>query len=884
MAGEERGPVIRPDVDEEVSGELELHLEVRARDLVARGWDPAAARVEALRRFGDVEEVRRACRAIAKRRERRMSAGRWASELVQDARYGARQLVRNRGFAAVAVLTLAIGIGASTAIFSMVQGVLLRPLPYPGAQRLVVPQSQSREDPAERWSITYADYEDWVREGVFAHAAAHQRFELDLSAPGMEPERVSGVAVTADFFETLGVAPALGRFPAAEEFTPGTPLTVVISHGLWQRAFGGARDAVGRPVSVGGNEAMVIGVVPAGLEWPRDVDVWAPHRQSPAGLENARRRDNFIYSAIARLAPGRSLEETRALLDGLAGRVAADHPVIRADVTVTARPVADWLAGDELTRALWMLLAAVGVVLLIACANVANLLLGRSAARVRELSIRRSLGAGGRRLTRQLLTESVVLAAVGALAGVALAWAGLQALVALAPASIPRLEEIAIDRAVLGFAVAVTVAAALLFGLAPAVQASHAAAVAALRAEARATAGRRARRLRDVLVAAELALSLVVLVAAGLLVQSLDRLRNVDPGFAAADLLTFSVALPRRYAEGGVAAPFRSLLDRVRTAPGVEGAALASSLPLGGGGFYLGRAFLPEGRPEPPAGEEVSAQWVVVSPRYFAVMRIPLLRGREFGDTDTESSVPVMIVNRAFATAMFGDEASALGRRVRSWRDENVYREVVGVTGDVRFFGAGDEIQPLVYVPHPQSAWSTMAVVARVRVDPGAAPAALRSAVASFDPALAVADLQTMDDVFADSVAPQRFGTLLLAGFALLALVLAAIGIYGVLSYAVAQRTREIGVRIALGAERAAVLRMVLGEAAAVVAAGVALGAAGGLAVTRLMTSLLFETSATDPATFASTAGLLVAVAFVASWLPARRATRIDPVAAIRGE
>jgi predicted permease len=815
-----------------------------------------------------------------------MSVREWVLEARQDGAYAVRQLLRNRGFAAVAVITLSLGIGATTAIFSVVQGVLLRPLPFPGADRLLVPQSQSRENPSERWNITYADFEDWRREGVFARVAAFQEISQDMTGEGVAPKRVEGAVVTEDFFATLGVAPALGRFPLSEDHQPGSPAVIVISHALWLELFSGDRTVLGRSVRVSGVPFQIIGVVPAGLGWPREADMWVPSRLGPQALEVVRRRSNYIYFGVARLAPGRSLEETRALLDAQARRVAATEPDgTRDHVTVTARRLDSYLVGEDVSRGLWLLLGAVALVLLISCVNVANLLSVRSSTRVREMSIRRALGAGSRRLVRQLLTESLVLSLVGAGVGAMLAWAGLRSLLGMAPSSLPRLEDVRLDAGVLGFALIVSIAAALVFGVVPAIHASRSAGAGVLRSENRATSGRRARRVRDVLVVSELALSLVLFVGAGLFLRSFGRLRNVEAGVETENLLTFSLSLPRRYNEsGGFAAPFAAIVERVRAVPGVRSAALASALPLGGGGFYLGRSFLSDTMPEPPAGSDVTAQWTAVSPGYFETAGTRVLRGREFEQADGASGRLVMIVNRAFAREMFGDEAAAIGKRVRSWRDENQYREIVGVTEDVRYFAAGDSIRRLVYVPHAQNAWGGMRVLLRTSASPLGVEPALREAVGRVDPELAVADLTSMEQVFADSVAPQRFGALLLSGFALLAALLAAVGIFGVLSYAVALRTREIGVRIALGAEQRTVLGMVLSEATVVIVLGVVIGGVGALLLSRMTSSLLFETSATDPLTFIGTAVLLAAIALAASYLPARRATRVNPLDAIRAE
>ncbi|HEX7052180.1 MAG TPA: ABC transporter permease [Longimicrobiales bacterium] len=876
--------ILKPSVGDEVEEELSFHVEMRVRELVAEGWSEADARAEALRRFGDLMRVKADCRRIAEERERSMRRMEFLAGLRQDVRYAFRQLMRSRAFAAAAVVMLALGIGATTAIFSVVDAVLLRSLPFPGAERLVIPETLNLEN-GDTWSVTYGDYLDWVDAGVFADVGLYQSVNVNISG-GEASERVATALITGDFFAALGVAPVLGRLFQADDFVPGSPATAILSYGLWQRRFGGDRGIIGRSVRIAGVPTEVIAVLPRGLGFPRDVDLWLPLEVTPARRAIWERRDNFIFRSVARLAPGRTLEQTRSHLATLARQVERDHPDIRSNVTVTATPLGAWMVGAELSRALWLFLGAVVLVLLIGCVNVANLLLTRAAVRGRELAIRTALGAGRARIVRQLLTESVILALIGGAVGVAVAFWGVRVLVAAAPAEIPRLEEVALSPTALAFAAAVSLASAVLFGLAPALRASRGSPGAALgETSLRATAGAGTRRRRGALAAAELALSLVLLVAAGLVLRSFAQLRATDPGFETEGLLTFSLSLQGdRYDPDGVtASTFAELRRRMEAIPGIEKTAIVSSLPMGGGGFYLGRSFLAEGRPEPPQGEEVSGMWNVVSPDYFGTMRIPLLRGRDFSSADGAESTPVMIVNREFARRMFPD-GDALGKRVRSWRDENLYREIVGIVGDVRFFGAGDEIRPLVYVPHPQNEWGSMVVVVRTAGDPMTVVGALRDAVRGLDPDLAVDDVQTMDQVFAASVAPRRFGSLLLGTFAGIAVVLAAIGIYGILSFGVTQRTREIGIRMALGARREDVLRMVVREAAVIALVGTVAGLAGALVVSRLLKSLLYQVSATDPVTFGGVVLLLIAVAVAASLAPARRAASVDPATTLRAE
>jgi putative ABC transport system permease protein len=763
--------------------------------------------------------------------------------------------------------------------------VLLRSLPFPAADRLVMPQTRDGE--RGTYGVTYADFEDWRAKGVFGHVAVFQQSPADVSGDegAGEAERVNSMRVSDGFFAAVGLAPVVGRAFTEEEYRYGAQPVVKISDALWRRRFGGARDVVGQVLRVAGERMQVVGVLPPEYEALAEVDVYRPLRFAPEYRAELDDRDNFIFQAVARLAPGRTLEETRAALAAMAQRVALDYPQLRKGTSVTVTPLSAVIVGERVSRGLWLFLGAVSLVLLIGCVNVANLLLARSATRQREIAIRSALGAGRGRLVRQLLTESAAIGVLGGLAGVGLAYVGVRALVAGAPGYIPRLEEVGVSGSVLLFALGISMLSALLFGLVPALRTSTVRPGVGARGGSRTGGGPGERRGRNVLVATELALSVILLVAAGLLLRSFTRLQRTDPGFRAENLLTFSVGLQgdRYEADGRTLATFDELLGRIRALPGVRSAAVVSSLPLGGGGFYLGRAFLTVGQPEPPAGPEVFGFWSVVSPGYFATAGTRLLRGRDFSERDGADSPPVIIVNREFARQMFPGQ-DPVGKRVRSWRDENVYREVVGVVDDVRFFGAGDGIRPLVYVPHAQNEWGNMVVAVRGVSAPHPLVGPIRGVLRRIDPSLAMGDVQTMDEVLARSVAPWRFGFALVGVFAALALVLAAVGLYGVLAYAIARRTREIGIRMALGAQGRDIRRMVLGDAVRVILAGLVAGGLAALLATRAMTSLLYETSPADPLTFAVVGLVLGAVALLASWIPTRRAVGVDPVEAIRYE
>ena len=869
----------RRGFERDLESELRFHheLEEMQQRHAGAAWDDA--QFAARRRFGSRTRVREEIRE--------MSLWRGWDELTQDLRFGARTLRKSPGFALVAIITLALGIGATTAIFSVVDAVLIRPLGYPDAERLVVPQS-TRRGSDDRWNVTYRDFLTWKAEKVFASVALYQQDALDLTGHGA-PVRVQTAYVTPDFFATLDVRPAIGRLPQIDEFKPGAPRPLVLSHGFWQRQFGGAVDAVGKSVRIGGFPATVVGVLPKGTEFPRDVEMWYPYRG--AGHPSVMEPDNFIFYGLARLHAGRTLEQTQAQLATLAAPIEREFPAKRAGITVTAVPLRAWMVGTQLEQTLWVLLGAVGFVLVIACVNIANLLLARGAARERELSVRTALGAKRGRLVRQLLAESLVLALVGGVVGTLLAFWGARTLVASAPAEALRSSvDIQLSVPVFAAAMGATLLSAIMFGLAPALQTSGSAPGQALGDRSnRSSAGIRSRRAASLLVITEVALSLTLLAGAGLLTRSLLRLRAVDTGLDTRRVLTFQVAAPREQFDTPtkVLAFWSEYRRRLAGLPEVTSTSVSSAIPLGGGGFYLGRTLIEAGAPEPPAGREVSIMWNIVSPDYFKTLGQPLLAGRDVTVSDDSAATPAIVVTRAFVEAMFPGRppAQAIGKRVFSWRDERIAREIVGVVGDVRYEGATDKPRPIVYVPLAQTPLRD--AVVSVRRSTGDAAALVRLArqeLAAIDPAAAVAEVRTMDQVLANSIAPHQFTAVLLGAFAALAALLAAVGLYGLLSYGVAQRRHELGVRMALGASAAGVVRLVVRRALVLVGIGAAVGLFGSLAVTRVLGSLLFEVKPTDPTSLAGAAGMLVIVALVASYVPARRATRVDPLVALRSE
>ncbi|HEX8149356.1 MAG TPA: ABC transporter permease [Pyrinomonadaceae bacterium] len=808
--------------------------------------------------------------------------------LLQDVRYAARTLSRQPGFAAVAVLTLALGIGANTAIFSVIDAALLRSLPYREPGRLVHLWESKRSRDFEQREASYPDFLDWRAQGpeVFDGLAGYTGRPFALADAG-EATRTRGAAVTANFFDLLGVNAAAGRTFVAGEDGPEARRVVVISHGLWRRRFGGERSAVGREVTLDGHAYTVVGVLPAEFNFALlgDTEVWTPLAPTP---DVAARRYMHWLNVVGRLRRGVSLEAARAHLATVASRVERDDPGAHAGVGLRAVPLQEEFVGP-VRPVLFVLLGAVGFVLLIACVNVANLLLARSAARQKEVAIRAALGASRWRVVRQLLTESVLLSLAGGAAGLVLALWGVDLLVSLIPAArlaqMPYLQGLSLDRDVLLFACGLSLLTGVLFGLTPALSASRADLQGALKEGGRSTVSRGSRRLRDLLVVAEVALALVLLVGAGLLMKSLVVMLRVDPGFDARNLLTMRVALPpSRYDEGGRAARFyEEVLRRVKAVPGVRGAALTSNLPLAGDGG-TGTAQV-VGR-QTPAAELTESHMRTVSANYFEVMGVPLFKGRAFDERDDAAAPPVLLVNKTYAERVFPGE-DAVGRRVAFKFASDTQFEIVGVVGDEKVTSLDARTTPVIYFHTLQGPDSSAALVVRAdAADPLALAPAVRAEVRALDPEVPVFAVQTLEQMVAGSRAAfvRRYPAYLTGVFACVALLLALVGIYGVVSYTVAQRTHEIAVRVALGARTRDVLRLVLGHGLLLALGGIAVGAAGALALTRLLSGLLFGVSAADPAVYGLVALLLAAVALLACLVPARRATKVDPMVALRYE
>ncbi|HEX4438668.1 MAG TPA: ABC transporter permease [Thermoanaerobaculia bacterium] len=804
------------------------------------------------------------------------------SGILQDVRYALRGLVRSPGFSLAAVATLALGIGANAAIFSLVRGVLLRPLPFPKPDALVSIWESNDAKGYARMVASPPNYVDWKAQSrSFESMGAFVETTLAASEGG-RAERLDGAAVTSGFFETLGTRPLYGRVFRESEIRKGGPGVVVLGHGAWARRFGADPDIVGRTVRLDGESYEVIGVMPASFRFPEEApDFWVPLAFGP---EVATQRGAHYLDVIARLRPGATAAAAHAEIRAIADRLRAAYPRSNSGYTAGVTRL-DASLVENVAPTLKILLGAVALVTLIACANVANLLLARGTRRRPEIAIRTALGAGRGRIARQLLTESAVLAAAGASAGLALAAACLDSIVRLAPASVPRLSEVRLDGGVLAFTAAWTIASVVIFGLAPALAAVRPRTMQALRGHG-ADAGVSPRRVstRQALVVGQVALALVLSAGAGLLLRSLARLSAVDPGFRTEGSLTYALTLPAsRYPNESARGAFLDrLLERMRALPGSRSAGAVFGLPLTGMSFSS--SFRESGAADD--GREPSAQLRLASRGYFTTMGIPVVAGRGFTDADRPGA-PIAILVSESAAKKFFPRGDAIGKRLRFGArpsETRVEGEVVGVVGDVRDAELGAGPTPEFYGSLEQIPTDEFHVVVRAGVPAETLAAAARAAVAGLDPELAVTDLSTLDEVVRRSVARPRFLVQLLLVFASLALLLCAIGVYGVTAYGVSRRTREIGIRMALGADRAAIRAMVVREAARLAAAGVALGVAGAFAATRLLRGLLFEIAPGDPVTHATVALLLAAVAFAASALPARRAARMDPLAALRTE
>lgn len=808
------------------------------------------------------------------------------NNLLQDLRFGARMLLKKPGFTLIAVMTLALGIGANTAIFSVVNTVLLRALPYKEADRIVMVWEKSQR--REQNVINLGNFFDWKAQNeVFADMATFADFRTNLTGQG-DPVEIPAQIATDNLFSVLGVNPILGRTFTPDDAKQGQDSVVVIGYGLWQRQFGGDPNVIGRKIILNNNENTVIGVLPPAFKWHiqgnsitgQPAEIWAPWVIS----DQMKLRRGRFASAVARLKPGVSVAQARAAMEVIGRRLSEQYKEFNTNWGVTVVPLREQFAG-ELRRPLMILMGAVGFVLLIACANVANLLLARAASRHKEIAVRTALGAGRGRILRQLLTESVLLAALGGLAGLALAWWGTPALAQLSPPELGALQGIEISAPVLGFTFVVALLTGIIFGLVPALDASKLNLSDTLKEAGKALAGSiRSQRVRNALVVSEVALALVLLIGAGLLIRSFLQLQSQSTGFNAQNVLTMRVALPgRKYNDNPKRINFfTQAVAQMQALPGVEAAGAINFLPFAGPGAGTGLEI--EGKPKPLPGQGLVTGVCVADQHFFSTMQIALKRGRLFNEQEVREARHVVVINEALARKYFPNE-DPLGQRIRiNMMNEPVPNEIIGIIADVKHAQLDKEAEPMSYWPIAELPYNTMTFVLRTRGEAMSAVAAARQVIQTLDPQQPVADVRPMESLLGKSVARARFNTLLLSVFAFVALLLSAVGIYGVMAYSVTQRTHELGIRLALGARQRDVLTLVLKQGMRLAGFGVAIGLGAAYGLTRLMTTLLFGVKATDPLTFAGIALLLTGIALLACYIPARRATKVDPMIALRYE
>ncbi len=883
---------LSPERELEIIEELSLHLEEEYEQALSRGASEEDARQEALADLEIPQSLGEELENATGRAPKsppplgKKPGSSFFADIVQDLRYGLRMLLKNPGFTCIAVLALGLGIGANSAIFSVVDAILLKPLPYKNPDQLVVIWENATHLGFPKNTPSPANFLDWRQQSrSFAGMAAFAERTFNLTGVG-EPQRLYGRRVSANLFDLLGVRPIIGRTFVPDEDKPGTKVAV-ISETLWQQRFGSDPGVIGRALTLNGESYTVVGVVPRSVRLPafgkwRD-QVWVPLAFSSE--EAANRGDHFL-EVIARMKSGVTLQKARTEMQTIAARLAQEYPKYNLRIGSVVNPLSEEIVGD-MKPALLVLLGAVAFVLLIACANVANLLLARAATRQKEIALRLALGADRARLTKQLLVESVLLSLIGGGVGLAFAYAGLNILTRFIPPDLAQAETIAIDGKVLGFTLLIALVTGLLFGLAPASQASHFNLNDTLKEGGRDSgAGTRGKRLRSSLVIAEVAVSFILLIGAGLLINSFLHLRNLDPGFRADHVLALNVDLSEvKYPDNARrTAFFDEVVRRVQALPGVRSVAVAGNLPFTYNGDSMPIAV--EGIPDPQPDEWPDVIYRAVGPGYFGTMGIPLVRGRDFNEQDTIKSTMTVVVSEKTAQ-YYWPKDNPIGKRLKagSTTSEGPWRTVIGVVKDVRQNDFIAEPKMQMYLDYRQlQSLTPNALVLRTAVDPLSLASAVRGAIWSVDKDQTVANIDSMENIVAGAVARQRFSMLLLAVFAGLALVLAAVGIYGVMSYSVAQQTREIGIRIALGAKRSNVLGMTLGQGLKLVGAGLVVGLIGALILTRVMSSLLFGISATDPLTFLSISLALIAVATLASYLPALRATKVDPMIALRAQ
>jgi len=800
--------------------------------------------------------------------------------LFKDLRYGVRSLLKQPAFTLVAAITLALGIGGNSAMFSVVNAVLLRPLQYPDAGRIVVLEGINPSKGITQSNMSIPDFADWQNQNQVFEQMAGFIVGAAVLNNGDETERIQRTLVTADFFSLFRTPSLLGRTLQADDTQPDREPVVVLSYGLWQRRFGANRGVVGSKVMLQGKSTTIVGVMPAGFDYPAQTDIWTPFPLEPA----KEARDNRYLNVVARLKPGVTITQARAQMETISQRLAQSYHESNYGWAVTVANLQERLVSN-VRLSLLVLLCAVAFVLLIACANIANLLLARATARQKEISVRTALGASRWRIVRQLLTESLLLSLVGGAFGLLFSAWLTKLLIAISPANSPRFDEIRPDARVLVFTITLTLITGLVFGLAPALQASRSDLTEGLKEGLRGgSGGARSSRLRSFVMVAEIAMSFILLVGAGLLIKSFQHLREVKPGFTADHVLTMRVSVPPgKFKDDEQRLQFfQQAGDRIQSLPGVQSAGMVLSLPLGGDNFNLGRGYIREGRPATPE-ESGNAAYLTTSPGYFRTLQIPLIAGRAFNDRDTENMTKVVIVNETTARKLWPGE-SPIGKHITIWPDEKFPREIVGIVGETK---ASLDNNPgeQMYVPYAQDAsWPSMSLVIRTSGDPANAAAAVRNEIRSLEKGAPVFNVRTINDVLTTSVAPRRTPMLLLSAFAGTALLLAMIGIYGVTAYYVTQRTQEIGIRMALGAQTSDILKLVLKGGMALALIGIVAGLGGAFALTRWMTTLLFGVKPTDALTFIAVSVCLLVTALLACYLPARRATKVDPLVALRYE
>ena len=873
----------RETVIDDIDREMRLHLDLQTEANIKAGMSPAEAREKARRSFGNVNRAVDAAYDV--------KGGGLLETLTQDVRYGVRMLAKHKAFTSIAVVTLALGIGANTAIFSVVNELLLRPLPYRDAERVVMLWEVTPEGRHQN-TTSRANFRGWRDQSTsFESMAAFTDQRFNLTGDG-EPEELSVQFATPELFKVLGVDPILGRTLTTEDAQPGTPDVAVLSYGLWQRRFGSQAGIVGQAITLNGRKFIVVGVMPPRFQFHirqrsgsgRPAELWSVLPMPTSG-PNANERGRFL-SVVARLKDGVTVDRAVAELRTIHARLSDEVPQYNKNYTAEVLPLRDQFFGN-VRRPLWLMLGAVGFVLLIACANVANLLLSLATAREKEIAVRAALGARRLRIVRQLLTESLLLALVGSALGLAFAWFGIKALVLISPKDLDSLQSVGLNVTVLLWTLGVSLLTGIVFGLAPALHISRLNLNDSLKEGGKSESGQGSgsRRLRSALVVSEIALAVVLLASAGLLIKSFIRLQQVDRGFDTNNVLTMVVRVPgSRYREDPQFVNFfNQVLERTRHLPTVRSAGMVNFLPLYGGlGSATGFKIL--GRPEPPPGEGPSTDVRVVDAGYFQTMGIPLLGGRNFSDAEQKDPKHVLLINEALAHEYFGDQ-DPIGQRLDvEMFDQPTPAEIIGIVGNVRYDSLIDESPPAVYFPHPDLTYPFMTLVIRTDGDPAAIAPAVQREIRSLDPNQPVSDVRTMNQVMADWVSRSRFNTLLLGLFAALATLLSAVGIFGVMNYSVALRTREIGLRLAIGAQPRQVLLLILGQGFWLTIIGIGLGLAAAFALTRLLSGLLFGVAAADLATFTTISALLIVVSLLACYLPARRAMRIDPLKALRYE